>query len=525
MMKKEAEHMKKRWLSRLLLLSLLLTLLPPAAAGAAEPQPWNGGGTAAAQETPAPAVSETPAPEARETPKPVEEAPELPQPETAAEPREDIVDPYRLYTYESMVVDLAALQYRYPDLISVATLGESVEGREIPMFTLGKGKREIILCGGMHAREYITVNFLMYMTEHYCIGYVNDEDYRGYNYRLLLDNVRFVVVPMLNPDGVALAQQGENYANVPEDIAPAGEKQGGYHAWKSNIRGVDLNANWPYRWNSDRKAKSPSYQNYPGPEPLSEPETQAMAALLAASPFYALCSFHTSGEIIYWIDNSNSREMYERYRPTVDRLAQITGYTPLGYENVTAFGGYMVNYARAVYDRMCMTIEISPFYSRYPFTDYKGFQKIVEKVYPACLVIADAVINMEPLTPQAEDSPARDTVDVMVDGKLLAFADQRPVVRDGNTLCPLRTVCEACGLSVTWNADTQAADITNGKKTIHIQVGNAYLWNGSIHLPMPVAPELMNGRVVLPLRAVLEQFGMTVGWNGETATVLVYTNR
>lgn len=50
-----------------------------------------------------------------------------------------IVDPFREYTYEQMCADLEALRTRYPKLISVSSIGTSVEGREIPVFTLGTG--------------------------------------------------------------------------------------------------------------------------------------------------------------------------------------------------------------------------------------------------------------------------------------------------------------------------------------------------------------------------------------------------
>ena len=114
----------------------------------------------------------------------------------------DIVDPYKLYTYEQMLADLDALNTTYPQLISVSSIGKSVEGRDIPVFTLGTGKREILICASMHAREYIATNFVMYMVDRYCQSYVKNENYYGLSYRTLLDSVRFVIVPMLNPDGV-----------------------------------------------------------------------------------------------------------------------------------------------------------------------------------------------------------------------------------------------------------------------------------------------------------------------------------
>ena len=220
----------------------------------------------------------------------------------------EIVNPYQLYTYEQMLTDIAALEERYPELISTAIIGKSVDGRDIPVYTLGTGKREILICASMHAREYVTTNFVMYMTEQYCRSYENNEVYAGLSYRQLLDSVRFVIVPMLNPDGVKIAQFGLDGASDPEKLQLmqiTDAKSSGFYGWKANANGVDLNRNWPFNWKEDKKVKSPASANYNGTAACTEPEVIAMKNLLDSTPFYMLCSFHTSGKVIYWIDNSN----------------------------------------------------------------------------------------------------------------------------------------------------------------------------------------------------------------------------
>lgn len=47
---------------------------------------------------------------------------------------------------------------------------------------------------------------------------------------------------------------------------------------RKTLAGVDLNRNWPVAW---RKGADPSSEEYGGPAPLSEPQSRALAALVA----------------------------------------------------------------------------------------------------------------------------------------------------------------------------------------------------------------------------------------------------
>jgi hypothetical protein len=43
---------------------------------------------------------------------------------------------------------------------------------------------------------------------------------------------------------------------------------------------------------------------------------------------------------------------------------------------------------------------------------------------------------------------------VLLDGQLLSF-DVQPIIEDGRTLVPLRTIFEALGANVSWDENTQ----------------------------------------------------------------------
>ena len=426
----------------------------------------------------------------------------------------EIVDPYRLYTYEQLTADLATLEARYPALISVDSIGQSVEGREIPVFRLGRGEREILICAAMHAREYETTNYIMYVAEQYCRAYEANDWYAGLSYRTLLDGVCFVIVPQLNPDGVVIAQQGTPYAQERPDLLalPISDGwPGNYYCWKANANGVDLNRNWPYAWNSTVISKVPSSAGYAGPEAMSEPETRAMMALLSETQFYAFCSFHSAGNCIYWSDASNSEELLERISPIVTRIADFIGYSLIPGSDNYRYGGCMVNYARAVYEKPCFTVELGPYVGKYPYPDYEKLRPIVERAYPICLLLADEVLKMPAETPRE--------ITVMLDGAAVQFPDVRPLIDCDRVLTPVRAVCEAAGLRVDWNDGV--VTLSDGECVVTLRIGSSVIDVDGTASELDCAPQLVDGRTLVPIRAVMEAFGCTVGWDGAARTVIV----
>jgi protein MpaA len=81
---------------------------------------------------------------------------------------------------------------------------------------------------------------------------------------------------------------GELADRPPVWLLPAANPDGLARGRKNSDRDVDLNRNFPAR--SFTPAHAPGY--FPGPAPLSEPETQAIAALLAREPIRGAVAVH-----------------------------------------------------------------------------------------------------------------------------------------------------------------------------------------------------------------------------------------
>lgn len=250
------------------------------------------------------------------------------------------------YTYEDMRADLFLLEQTYPMLFRVSTAGTSADGREILYGDLGNknANRQILITAGIHGREYLTPLLVMKMTEYYLVNYYAEEE-GGTAFADDMKNCLIRVVPMVNPDGVMLAQGGleeirsETLRQTICDIYAAdcaaypsyrtyGSLSEYLRYWKANAHGVDLNRNFGIAaWSQVSTGISqPSSQKYKGEEPNSEPETLALIrAFSSLSNPVCVVSFHSQGEILYW-DCGQTGTLRTKNETLTDQIAAANGY-------------------------------------------------------------------------------------------------------------------------------------------------------------------------------------------------------
>jgi g-D-glutamyl-meso-diaminopimelate peptidase len=185
-----------------------------------------------------------------------------------------IIMPRKGYGYEEMVNDISLLEERYPEL-ETQEIGHSVTGRKIIALRLGKGSKEIFYSASMHANEWINTILMMMYTEVYFEALNNFGCLGSYNVSDLFESISLWIVPMVNPDGVELVQRGIDLSSpYYYDVMKINQWSKNFSQWKANIRGVDLNDQFPAGWEIERARRDvpgPSPLNYPGEYPLSEP--------------------------------------------------------------------------------------------------------------------------------------------------------------------------------------------------------------------------------------------------------------
>jgi len=113
-------------------------------------------------------------------------------------------------------------------------------------------------------------------------------------------------------------------------------------------------------------------------------------------------------------------------------------------------------------------------------------------------------------------------ISVYLNGTLLEF-DTQPVIKDGRTLVPVRAIFEQMGYTVEWDQKEQIAYAVkdNGKITVKLNDPIIeYTHNGATNkYECDVVPQLIDDRILVPLRAIAESVGCSVDWDGEAYTV------
>ncbi|RKQ37610.1 M14 family metallopeptidase [Oceanobacillus halophilus] len=241
------------------------------------------------------------------------------------------------YTYDKMVQDINRLISIYP-FIARQSIGHSVMGKDIIELQLGIGSKEVHVNGSFHANEWITTPIIMNFLNEYVLSLTNNQPIRGLQMLAYFNNTRLSLVPMVNPDGVNLVINGASAAgNRRDDVLAINNQNDDFSNWKANINGVDLNNQYPALWETEaqRKPTTPQPRDFPGTNPLTEPEAIAMAQLAQQRNFQRMNAFHTQGEVIYWGFQGLEPPVAES---VVNEFSRVSGYRQVRF--VDSFAGY-----------------------------------------------------------------------------------------------------------------------------------------------------------------------------------------
>ena len=230
------------------------------------------------------------------------------------------------YGPRELEADIAGLTARYP-CVSRSVIGRSVMGKPLHLLTVGNGPRRLQVNAALHANEWLTSASLMAFIEEYAAAFEEDARWQGHDVTAWHKEWTLQAVPMANPDGVELVQEGAGEDHpLRRQLTAWNGGRSSFRGWKANIRGVDLGDQFPAFWEEEQTRRgtlAPAPKDYGGESPLSEPEAAALSHLAEQSPAAAAVSFHSQGQEIYW--NYRGYEPPER-EALAHALAAASGY-------------------------------------------------------------------------------------------------------------------------------------------------------------------------------------------------------
>ena len=105
--------------------------------------------------------------------------------------------------------------------------------------------------------------------------------------------------------------------------------------------------------------------------------------------------------------------------------------------------------------------------------------------------------------------------------KTVKEIDVAPFIVDGTTMIPLRGLFEEMGATVSWNGDEEKIGVQSGDTELLFQIENTRVFVNGVRYGVIVAPRIVNSRTFIPLRFVSENLGYTVSWDGATQTITI----
>ena len=188
---------------------------------------------------------------------------------------------------------LDALEATGSDVTAIE-VGTSLEGRPIRglRFERDPTTPVVLINACQHAREWLSVTTAMGIAEALATrdsAPIDDTSFAdpdaAAQLDALLDEVSFIIVPVVNPDGYVFTWDDDRL-------------------WRKNRQsehGVDLNRNWATAWGGPGSNDNAQSNNYRGESAFSEPETAALRDLmLAEERLVAHVDLHTYGQLVLY---------------------------------------------------------------------------------------------------------------------------------------------------------------------------------------------------------------------------------
>lgn len=203
-------------------------------------------------------------------------------------------DIHSLYhSFPSLQAILSMIAADFPHLARKFELGQSFEGRPIEALKIstgpsstGRTKPQIVIIGGQHAREWITVSSGLFLL-HTMVTELAHPDMTRVELASLAETFDFVFVPCLNPDGYEYSWSTDRLWRKSRQTV------------SDECKGIDLNRNWGYAFAAPQRP-NPCLDTWPGTQAFEAVELQGFRDYVsdASHRVIGFIDLHSFGQML-----------------------------------------------------------------------------------------------------------------------------------------------------------------------------------------------------------------------------------
>ncbi len=101
------------------------------------------------------------------------------------------------------------------------------------------------------------------------------------------------------------------------------------------------------------------------------------------------------------------------------------------------------------------------------------------------------------------------------------IAPEEPIIINGRVLVPARAISESLGADVAWDQKTRKVTITKGNIKTELFTNKNLAFVNGVQTELDVAPIILNGTTLVPIRFVSESLNIDVDWDASNKSVLI----
>lgn len=150
----------------------------------------------------------------------------------------------------------------------------------------------------------------------------------------------------------------------------------------------------------------------------------------------------------------------------------------------------------------------------YVLNKWNAYRKLLMGFLVLTVLLAGGLVS---LPAQAAPAPS-----IVVNGTRVD-SDVPPIIQNSRTLVPIRFISNALGAEVKWVQAEQTAYVMLGNNMLAFPYNQPVYYINGLAKPIDVNIQLVNDRIMIPLRAAGESLGQEVGWDNASRTVIINT--